>query len=110
MLISELKQAADLAPFLKQHQWVLATFSANWCEPCQRLAAVVNRLSPQHSKLKSISINVDRHPELTRSYAVRSVPTLLLFKQGVIASRLSGLHNEEQLNNWLNQHITTPNK
>ncbi len=105
----DLKEAAELTLITKQTPWVLAKFSATWCEPCQLLEPVFNKLTQQHTALQTVSINVDLQPELTRNYAVRSVPTLLLFKQGAIASRLSGLQTEEQINDWLNQQIKPVN-
>jgi len=102
----DLKEAVELTTILKQNLWVLVKFSATWCEPCQLLEPVFEQLSRQRAKLKTVCVNVDLHTELTKNYAVFSVPSLLLFKQGAIASQLSGLHNENRLNDWLNQHIT----
>ena len=103
------KEAAELTLIIKKNPWVLVKFSATWCEPCQLLEPVFNKLTQQHTALQTVSINVDLQPELTRNYAVHSVPTLLLFKQGAIASRLSGLQTEEQINHWLNQQIKPVN-
>jgi len=101
----DLKEVTELAPIIEQNPWVLVKFSAAWCEPCQSLKPVFNRLIQQRPELQSVSVNVDVYPELTRNCAVRSVPTLLLFKQGVVVSQLSGLQSEEQINSWLNQQI-----
>jgi len=105
----DLKEAAELTLITKQNPWVLVKFSATWCEPCQLLEPVFDSFIQQHTTLQTVSVNVDLQPELTRNCSVRSVPTLLLFKQGVIASQLTGLQSEEQINNWLNQQIKPVN-
>lgn len=107
MTIINLKNGKELAEITSQNLWVLLKFSAIWCQPCQHLETVFNSLMEKRSELPAVKVNVDLQPELTRQYAIRSVPTLLLLKQGQIVSQLSGLHNEAQLQNWLDQHVQT---
>ena len=94
-----------LANITAQNKWVLVKFSAKWCEPCQLLEPVFNTLVSQRPEMQAVKVNVDLQPELTRSIGIRSVPTLVLFKQGQVAGQLSGLQTEIQMNAWLDQHI-----
>lgn len=105
MTVIDLENSKDLAAITSQNPWVLVKFSAVWCEPCQHLEPVFTSLMEKRRELPAVKVNVDLQPELTRQFGIRSVPTLLLLKQEQIVSQLSGLHNEHQLQSWLDQHI-----
>lgn len=62
---------------------ILAAFSADWCEPCQRMAPILEQLQAQmQQQLQVVKINADDYPVLATQYHVHSLPTLILFKQG----------------------------
>lgn len=105
MTVIDLRNGEELASITSQNPWVLVKFSAVWCEPCQHLEPVFDSLMEKRKEIPAVKVNVDLQPELTGQYAIRSVPTLLLLKQGEVVSQLSGLHSEPQLQSWLDQHI-----
>lgn len=105
MTVIDLRNGEELASITSQNPWVLVKFSAVWCEPCQHLESVFDSLMEKRKEIPAVKVNVDLQPELTGQYAIRSVPTLLLLKQGEVVSQLSGLHSELQLQSWLDQHI-----
>lgn len=105
MTVIDLRNGEELASITSQNPWVLVKFSAVWCEPCQHLEPVFDSLMEKRKEIPAVKVNVDLQPELTGQYAIRSVPTLLLLKQGEVVSQLSGLHSELQLQSWLDQHI-----
>lgn len=70
---------------------VLVDFWAEWCGPCRAIAPVLEELSGELAgKLKIVKVNVDEAPELAQQYNVRSIPTLLVIKNGQVAGQMVG--------------------
>ncbi len=77
---------------------VLVDFWADWCGPCKMLSPVVDSVSEQLSdKVDFYKVNVDEESELAREYAIMSIPTLILFKDGEIAEQSVGLVGEADI-------------
>jgi thioredoxin 1 len=70
---------------------VLVDFWAAWCAPCRMLAPVVEDIADQYDgKAKIVKLNVDENTETSGKYNIRGIPTLLLFKDGVIKAQIMG--------------------
>lgn len=82
---------------------VLIDFYANWCGPCKMMSPIVEKLSEDRS-LKVAKVDVDKCPEIARKYAVMSIPTLILFKNGVEVAKKIGYIPEVLLNEWINEN------
>ena len=64
------------------HKLVVVDFFAEWCMPCLIMAPIIDEMAEQMKDVKFVKINVDDNQELSRKYEVRSIPTLIFFKDG----------------------------
>jgi thioredoxin len=77
---------------------VVADFYAAWCEPCRMLSPMLDKLAGGYTdKIKFVKINVDESPGLAQNFQVEAIPTLIFFKDGKVADRLTGLPDEADL-------------
>lgn len=83
---------------------VVVDFWAPWCGPCQSLAPNLEFLAKEMAgKVKFVKVNTDIYPHLSRTYQVRSIPTLVLFQGGLVTEQISGALPLGQLRNWVSR-------
>lgn len=91
-MIAECDAASFKAEVIEARVPVLVDFYADWCGPCQAQEPMLERLSETLlAEARLVKVNVDRSPELARLFEVRSIPTMILFANGKIARRFTGL-------------------
>jgi len=78
-------------------------FHAEWCGPCKALAPVFENIKSNHTDVKFEDIDVDAQFEIASKYVIRSVPTVIVEKDGVEVQRFAGLQAEMTYNNALNE-------
>ena len=82
---------------------VLVDYWAEWCGPCKMIAPALDEIAGQiGDKVKIVKLNVDENPDTAAKYGIMSIPTLLLFKNGEIASRQVGAAPKQKLAQWIN--------
>lgn len=83
---------------------VLVDFFATWCGPCKMLTPVLEDLAQDRSDVKIVKIDIDQNPELSKKFAIMSVPTLMIFKNGKAISTEHGFMPKPILENWINEN------
>ncbi len=101
--ISEVTDATFQGEVLESGVPVLVDFWAPWCGPCRAIAPVLEELSGEFAgKAKIVKVNVDENQAAATQYGVRSIPNLLVFKDGQVADQIIGAVAKTKLQDALN--------
>jgi thioredoxin 1 len=107
MGVGKVSDADFEAKVLKSAEPVVVDFWAEWCGPCLRLAPALEEIAAGAlgEKVKIVKLNVDENQKIATRYSVMSIPTLMVFKNGEVASRHLGLAPKVKLEQWITDAV-----
>tara|TARA_B100000686_G_C16685597_1_gene914590 strand:- start:118 stop:438 length:321 start_codon:yes stop_codon:yes gene_type:complete len=85
---------------------VLVDFWAEWCGPCKVIGPILEEISEEEKdRIFVVKVNIDENPETPTKYAIRGIPTLMIFKDGVLADTKVGSSGKVAIKDWINSII-----
>jgi thioredoxin 1 len=106
MSTSKVTDASFEADVLKSSEPVVVDFWAEWCGPCKMIGPSLEEIATEmKGKVKIVKLNVDENPGVAGKLGIRSIPTLMLFKDGKLANQKVGAAPKGELVKWINGAI-----
>jgi thioredoxin 1 len=94
------------ADVLQNNKAVLLDFWAEWCGPCKMIAPLLDEVADKYEeKLDVVKLNVDENPNTAQKFGIRSIPTLILFKDGAVQAQMMGAMPKSQLEEFLDTNL-----
>jgi len=101
-MVDKVTDATFEQDVLKASEPVVVDFWAEWCGPCRMIAPALEEISKSlNGKVKIVKLNVDENPGTAAKFGIMSIPTLMLFKDGQLASRQIGAAPKAKLEQWI---------
>ena len=105
-LVKEVSDSGFQTDVLGSEVPVLVDFWAPWCGPCRMVAPIVDEVAAKYEgQVKVLKLNVDDNPNSASEYGVRSIPTLLIFKDGKVADTVVGAVPASTLSSTLEKYL-----
>ncbi|MDO5003531.1 MAG: thioredoxin [bacterium] len=101
MDIIKIKEEEFEEKVLKNNKKVLVDFYADWCGPCRMLSPIIEEIAKENDEYEFVKVNVDDCPEVSRKYGVMSIPTLIVFENGVEKKKTLGFHSLDEVKEFL---------
>jgi thioredoxin 1 len=102
MAVGKVSDSTFESEVLKAAGPVVVDFWAEWCGPCRMIAPALEEIAGSLGpKVKIVKLNVDENPQTAAKYGIQSIPTLMIFKDGQLASRQIGAAPKQKLEQWI---------
>jgi thioredoxin 1 len=94
------------ADVLNSDKPALVDFWAEWCGPCKMIAPILEEAASEYvDKMSVVKLNVDESPNIAQKFGIRSIPTLMLFKDGAVQAQKLGAMSKSQLTEFLDTNL-----
>ena len=94
------------ADVINSEKPALVDFWAEWCGPCKMIAPFIDEAATEYAdKLSVVKLNVDESPNVAAKFGIRSIPTLMLFKDGAVQAQKVGAFSKSQLAEFLDSNL-----
>ena len=104
--IKHISDASFEADVLKSDRPVLVDFWAEWCGPCKAIAPILEEIAKEYDgKISIAKLDVDANQTIPAKFGIRGIPTLILFKNGVVAAQKVGAMAKGQLTSFIDSNI-----
>jgi len=102
MAVGKVSDSTFESEVLKATNPVVVDFWAEWCGPCRSIGPALEEIAGSlGDKVKVVKLNVDENPQTAAKYGIQSIPTLMIFKNGQMASRQIGAAPKQKLEQWI---------
>jgi thioredoxin 1 len=106
MATAKVTDASFDADVLKSAEPVVVDFWAEWCGPCKMIGPSLEEISTEMAgKVKIVKMNVDENPATAAKFGIRSIPTLMMFKDGQLSSQKVGASPKSELSKWISSGV-----
>ena len=99
-------QDQELNTLLTQSGMVVVDFTATWCGPCRMVAPLIDQLNEEYAdKVQVFKIDLDQNKENAKKYEIRSIPAVLVFKDGELVERIIGKADYDTFSQAVEKHL-----
>lgn len=98
-------ESKEFDTIINNNEIVFVDFWAKWCAPCNQFAVIYERVAEQNPTIKFTKVNIEDETELSESFQIRSIPHLMIFKQGILIYSDAGAMPESTLKDLVEQAL-----
>lgn len=99
-------QSSEFDKLLANEKLVVADYTASWCGPCRLISPLMDRLATEYvDRATVVKIDIDKNKDNAKKYGIRSIPAVLMFKDGELVENLVGKLPYETFSNALETHL-----
>jgi len=96
---------ANLAGLIMSEQTILVQFKATWCSACSHFEPSFEKVSAKRPKICFVTVDIQEQTSLAEQYKIRTIPTIMLFKNGEVVDTLNDALSEEKFKQWLDNAL-----